>query len=244
MRTTPAISTSCASSPGPTTSCTATPSPSAGSSWRGSVPTPPSPPMPRRAIAACAAPRSASAPRAWLFPLFSSRWHDLFAYGQIKTAVNLGLPVHPYVSLRFVGDTRRTVGSANPELLSESSFIVAVGASTRAWHGLTAWGEAGTSISYLRGHMLPDYRGRRLGGAHPPPRGQRLAGRHLARRPLHQPLRQRFSGLFPDPRRLRFRARATPLERQPHGGCAPPGLGQFRRNRSRTCASRCRSPCI
>ena len=28
---------------------------------------------------------------AWLFPLFSSRWHDLFVYGQIKTAINLGL---------------------------------------------------------------------------------------------------------------------------------------------------------
>ncbi|MEO8369826.1 MAG: tetratricopeptide repeat protein [Candidatus Solibacter sp.] len=96
---------------------------------------------------------------AWLYPLFSSRWNDLFVYGQIKTAINLGLPVQPYVSVRFVGDTRRTVGAISPQYLSESSFILAVGAATRVWHGVTAWGEAGTAISYLKGHMLPDYRG-------------------------------------------------------------------------------------
>jgi tetratricopeptide (TPR) repeat protein len=96
---------------------------------------------------------------AWLFPLFSTRWHDLFAYGQVKTDINLRFPVHPYVSMRFVGDTRRTVGAASPQYLSESSFILAVGATTRTWHGIRAWGEAGTAISYLKGHMLPDYRG-------------------------------------------------------------------------------------
>ena len=96
---------------------------------------------------------------AWLFPLFSTRWHDLFAYGQIKTEINLGFPVHPYVSMRFVGDTRRTIGAASPQYLSESSFILAVGAATQPWHGIMAWGEAGTAISYLKGHMLPDYRG-------------------------------------------------------------------------------------
>ena len=96
---------------------------------------------------------------AWLFPLFSTRWHDLFAYGQVKTEINLAFPVHPYVSLRFVGDTRRTLGGGSPQYLSESSFILAVGAASRPWHGIIAWGEAGTAISYLRGHMLPDYRG-------------------------------------------------------------------------------------
>ncbi len=96
---------------------------------------------------------------AWLFPLFSTRWHDLFAYGQVKTEINLSFPVHPYVSMRFVGDTRRTLGAGSPQYLSESSFILAVGAGTRPWHGVTAWGEAGTAISYLKGHMLPDYRG-------------------------------------------------------------------------------------
>jgi tetratricopeptide (TPR) repeat protein len=96
---------------------------------------------------------------AWLFPLFSTRWHDLFAYGQVKTEINLGFPVRPYVSMRFVGDTRRTLGAGSPQYLSESSFILAVGATTQPWHGVTAWGEAGTAISYLKGHMLPDYRG-------------------------------------------------------------------------------------
>ena len=96
---------------------------------------------------------------AWLFPLFSTRWHDLFAYGQVKTEVNLGFPVRPYVSMRFVGDTRGTTGTPVPQYLSESSFILAVGAATQTWHGIRAWGEAGTAIGYVNGHMLPDYRG-------------------------------------------------------------------------------------
>jgi len=96
---------------------------------------------------------------AWLFPMFSTRWHDMFAYSQVKTEVNLGIPIRPYVSVRFVGDTRGTVSAADPQYLSESSFIVAVGAATQPWHGVIAWGEAGSAISYVKGHMLPDYRG-------------------------------------------------------------------------------------
>jgi tetratricopeptide (TPR) repeat protein len=95
----------------------------------------------------------------WIFPVFSTRWHDLFSYAQLKTAVNIGLPVRPYVSVRFVGDTRGTIGTVSPEYLSESSFILAVGATTVPWRGITLWGEAGTAISYLKGHLLPDYRG-------------------------------------------------------------------------------------
>jgi tetratricopeptide (TPR) repeat protein len=95
----------------------------------------------------------------WLFPVFSTRWHDLFSYGQVKSEVSVGLPVRPYVSLRFVGDTRGTIGAASPQYLSESSFILAFGAATVPWRGITLWGEAGTAIGYLRGHMLPDYRG-------------------------------------------------------------------------------------
>ncbi|MEO8592658.1 MAG: tetratricopeptide repeat protein [Candidatus Solibacter sp.] len=96
---------------------------------------------------------------AWFFPMYSSRWHDLFAYSQVKVAVNLGLAVQPYVSLRFVGDTRQTLGAINPMYLSENSFIFALGAATRPWHGVTAWGEAGGSVSYLKGNLAPDYRG-------------------------------------------------------------------------------------
>ena len=48
---------------------------------------------------------------AWLFPFFSTRWHDAFGYGQVKTEIKLGsLPIRPYLSMRFVGDARGTTG--------------------------------------------------------------------------------------------------------------------------------------
>ena len=100
---------------------------------------------------------------AWFYPLFSTRWHDQFGYAQIKTELRSSLPVKPYVSLRFVGDTRETIGTtvlgAAPQYLSESSFIVAAGLRTDPWHGMTGWFEAGSSMSYLTGHKLPDFRG-------------------------------------------------------------------------------------
>ena len=95
----------------------------------------------------------------WMFPLFSTRWNDLFSYGQIKTEWRTGLPIRPYLSTRFVGDTRVTIGVASPQYLSESSFIVGVGVATVPWRGITGWAEAGSAISYIKGHMLPDYRG-------------------------------------------------------------------------------------
>ena len=95
----------------------------------------------------------------WLYPIFSTRWHDLFGYGQVKEEVNLGFAVRPYISMRFVGDTRGAVGGVNPQYFSESSFILAVGMASQPWHGITAWGEAGSAINYLKGHMTPDYRG-------------------------------------------------------------------------------------
>jgi Flp pilus assembly protein TadD len=106
---------------------------------------------------------------AWAFPFYSSRWHDAFGYGQVKTEMKIGdLPFRPYVSLRFVGDVRQTVGStlsnAAPQYLSESSFILGFGVSTAPSHGIVAWGEAGEAIKYLPsrkdvGAMIPDYRG-------------------------------------------------------------------------------------
>ncbi len=45
----------------------------------------------------------------WAYPLYSSRWNDLFGYGQVKTEVRLReKKVHPYVSVRFVGDARQS----------------------------------------------------------------------------------------------------------------------------------------
>ena len=51
--------------------------------------------------------------------------------------------------MRFFGDTRRTGGGSLPQFLSESSVVLAVGAASSSWHGLMAWGEAGSAISYL-----------------------------------------------------------------------------------------------
>jgi Tfp pilus assembly protein PilF len=95
---------------------------------------------------------------AWLFPVFSTRWHDLFSYGQVKTEVITGLPIHPYLSLRFIGDTRQTIGTAAPQYLSESALIAGIGMATVPWRGITAWAEAGNAIGYLTRHMVPDYR--------------------------------------------------------------------------------------
>ncbi len=101
----------------------------------------------------------------WLFPFYSTRWHDMFGYGQIKTEFKIGkLPFRPYISTRIVGDTRQTTGGALPQYLSESSFIFGVGVATRYWHGVMGWAEAGEAVSYLGRHpgvglAMPDYRG-------------------------------------------------------------------------------------
>jgi len=96
----------------------------------------------------------------WLYPLFSSRWADLFGYGQVKTELRLkGLPFHPYASVRLAGDVRRTTSGPLPESLSESAFITALGVATDTWHGATAWFEAGAATSYLTGNHWSDYRG-------------------------------------------------------------------------------------
>jgi len=100
---------------------------------------------------------------AWFYPMFSTRWRDQFGYAQVKTEIRTGLPIRPYLSLRFVGDTRETIGKTipgvAPQYLSENAFIVGAGLRTIPWRGVTGWFEAGSSMSYLTGHMLPDYRG-------------------------------------------------------------------------------------
>ena len=99
---------------------------------------------------------------AWFYPIYSSRWRDVFSYGQVRTELRTPLGIRPYLSLRFVGDTRRTIGVAgiaSPQYLSESSFIPALGLTTMPWRGITLWGEAGLAIGYLTHHSLPDYRG-------------------------------------------------------------------------------------
>jgi tetratricopeptide (TPR) repeat protein len=96
----------------------------------------------------------------WVYPLYSSRWHDLFGYGQLKTELRLKkFPLHPYVSVRFVGDQRHNTGGVSPQNLSESAFIAGVGVATQTWRGATGWFEAGMSTSYLNGSRSADYRG-------------------------------------------------------------------------------------
>jgi Tfp pilus assembly protein PilF len=102
---------------------------------------------------------------AWIFPFYSTRWHDVFGYGQIKSEFKAGkLPFRPYLSTRLIGDTRQTTGGALPQYLSESSLIFAVGIATQLWHGVMGWAEAGEAVSYLGSHAgvgeaMPDYRG-------------------------------------------------------------------------------------
>ena len=106
---------------------------------------------------------------AWIFPMYSSRWQDAFAYGQVKTEIRLGsLPFRPYLSTRFIGDTRGSLSSRAsgmpPQYLSESSFVVGAGIATNTWHRITGWFEAGEAMKYIGarkdvGAMVPDYRG-------------------------------------------------------------------------------------
>ncbi len=105
----------------------------------------------------------------WSMPLYSSRWHNLFDYSQVKTEFKLPfLPVRPYFSMRFVGDVRgsflgETAPGVSPQYFSENSVILGVGVGTPVKHGVMAWAEAGTAIRYLHRNDLAlavsDYRG-------------------------------------------------------------------------------------
>jgi Tfp pilus assembly protein PilF len=99
---------------------------------------------------------------AWFNPVISTRWDDAFGYAQVKAEVRTDTPLVPYVSFRFVGDTRRTLGTTPgviPQYLSESSLIPGIGVRTQYWHGIMGWFETGMAMGYLTGHFLPDYRG-------------------------------------------------------------------------------------
>jgi len=97
---------------------------------------------------------------AWIYPIFSTRWHDLFSYAQVKEEWRTGWFLEPYASVRFTGDSQLNVGTPiAPQYLSENAFIVAAGVHTLPWHRLFGWFEAGSSMSYVTGHLLPDYRG-------------------------------------------------------------------------------------
>jgi Flp pilus assembly protein TadD len=95
----------------------------------------------------------------WMYPIFSTRWHDLFGYGQVRLELRTGLPLVLYSGVRLVGDTRLTIGAVSPVALSESSVILAGGVRSLPWHGVTGWFEAGSAVGYMSDRALPDYRG-------------------------------------------------------------------------------------
>lgn len=103
----------------------------------------------------------------WVFPLYSTRWDDVFAYAQAKAELRLKTAwLHPYLSLRLVGDSRGSVYLANygPQYLSERSVILGLGLATKSFYGATGWFEAGESLRLNPtqadpGRLLPDYRG-------------------------------------------------------------------------------------
>ncbi|MCS7023602.1 MAG: tetratricopeptide repeat protein [Bryobacteraceae bacterium] len=100
---------------------------------------------------------------AWFFPMFSSRWHTAFTYGQIKTDMRVGkLPLRPYLSTRLVADLQRSGGRIEPQYLSESSLIFGLGLATSPWRGLMGWAEAGSAVRYRErsdiGRAVADYR--------------------------------------------------------------------------------------
>ncbi|HWE50273.1 MAG TPA: tetratricopeptide repeat protein [Bryobacteraceae bacterium] len=96
----------------------------------------------------------------WLNPMYSSRWNDVFGYGQVKTEVRIKpQKIHPYASLRFVGDARHSTGGVSPQNLSENAFILGVGVASSTWRGATAWFEAGEMFGYLHLTHNQDYRG-------------------------------------------------------------------------------------
>ena len=103
----------------------------------------------------------------WVFPMYSSRWDDVFAYAQAKTELRLKHSwLRPYLSVRLVGDLRGEVYLANygPQYLSERSIILALGVATKPVFGAFGWFEAGESLRLNPtfadpGRLLPDYRG-------------------------------------------------------------------------------------
>ena len=106
----------------------------------------------------------------WIYPFFSTRWHDAFGYGQMKTELKTR-QISP-APLYFGALCRRHARynrlyaqqSRDPQYLSETSFIFALGVATHTLARNDGWFEAGEAVKYLTsrtdvGAMIPDYRG-------------------------------------------------------------------------------------
>jgi tetratricopeptide (TPR) repeat protein len=100
----------------------------------------------------------------WMYPMYSSRWRDLFSYAQLTTEFMPAWTVRPYFTARFAGDLRQVdERGPTPAHLSESAVIAGLGLKAKPWHGVRAWVEAGYSLSYAEkrneGRFRPDLRG-------------------------------------------------------------------------------------
>lgn len=104
----------------------------------------------------------------WLLPMYSSRWNDVFTYGQAKRTVplpwaSLNKIFSVYLSTRFDGDVRGHIQTLyGPGYLSEGATIFSAGVASKTWHHFIAWGEAGEAVFYMPAHQsraIPDYRG-------------------------------------------------------------------------------------
>lgn len=108
----------------------------------------------------------------WVLPFYSSRWREVFAYGQTKFEFKLPFTqLRPYLSTRFIGDLNRSggmvrgpAGQVTPGALSENAIVLGFGLATPRKHGVMAWGEAGGSWQYFaqRDHtatIRSDFRG-------------------------------------------------------------------------------------
>jgi len=85
----------------------------------------------------------------WLFPVFSSRGRDVFAYGQVRTELKLGrLPLRTYFSTRLIGDSQGMVSSGAPKRLADNAAVLAAGVTTNSWQGFIFWFEAGEAVRY------------------------------------------------------------------------------------------------
>ncbi len=96
----------------------------------------------------------------WSLPMYSTRWRAGFSYSQVKSEFRLGtLPIKPYLSLRFVGDTGTLLRQASVVngALSERAVIPAFGVNGRLGP-VTLWGEAGLTVPFAAGPRRADYR--------------------------------------------------------------------------------------
>lgn len=105
----------------------------------------------------------------WMQPMYSTRWNDFSTYGQVKHSFPLPFLgsfdkwLSFYLSTRFDADTRGAVHTVyGAGYLSEKELISGVGISSKPWHNLFGWVEAGEAVKYFpsaHDFATPNYQG-------------------------------------------------------------------------------------